>query len=40
MPKLFDLHAESERLAVLKSDPDGRYKIELRTLQGETLGEI
>lgn len=40
MPKLFDLHAESERLAIWRSDPDGRYKIELRTLQRETLGEV
>ena len=37
---LFDLHAETERLAVLRSDPDGRHKIELRTVQGQTLGEI
>jgi dipeptidyl aminopeptidase/acylaminoacyl peptidase len=37
---LFDLHAETERLAVLRSEPDGRHKIELRTLQGQTLGEI
>lgn len=40
MPNLFDLHAESERLALWRKHPDGRYKIELRTLQGQTLGEI
>jgi dipeptidyl aminopeptidase/acylaminoacyl peptidase len=40
MSRRFDLHAETDRLAVWRSDPDGRYKIELRTLQGETLGEI
>lgn len=37
---LFDIHAETERLAVLRSEPDGRHKIFLRTLQGQTLGEI
>jgi dipeptidyl aminopeptidase/acylaminoacyl peptidase len=37
---LFDLHAETERLAVLRSDRDSRHKIELRTLQGQTLAEI
>ncbi|RPI87359.1 MAG: S9 family peptidase [Chloroflexi bacterium] len=37
---LFDLHADTKRLAVLRSDPDGGHKIELRTLQGQMLGEI
>jgi hypothetical protein len=37
---LFDIHAGTERLAVLRSEPDGRHKIFLRTLQGQTLGEI
>ncbi len=37
---LFDLHAETERLAILRSEPDGRHKISLRTLQGQPLGEI
>lgn len=37
---LFDIHAETERLAILRSEPDGRHKIFLRTLQGQTLGEI
>ncbi|HRQ36563.1 MAG TPA: prolyl oligopeptidase family serine peptidase [Chloroflexota bacterium] len=37
---LFDIHAETERLAVLRRGPDGRHKIFLRTVQGQTLGEI
>lgn len=37
---LFDIHAKTERLAVLRSEPDGRHKIFLCTLQGQTLGEI
>lgn len=37
---LVDIHAETERLAVLRHGPDGRHTIELRTLQGQTLGEI
>ncbi len=37
---LFDIHAETERLAILRREPDGRHMIELRTLQGQTLGEI
>lgn len=37
---LFDMHAKTERLAVLRSEPDGRHKIYLRTLQGQPLGEI
>lgn len=37
---LFDVHAETERLAVLRSEPDGRHKIELRTLLGQSLGDI
>ena len=37
---LFDFHAITERLSILRSEPDGRHKIELRTLQGQTLGEI
>lgn len=40
MPQLFDFHAESEHLAVWRSDTDGRYQIELRALQGQTLGKI
>lgn len=38
--KQFDFHAETERLAVLRRDSDGQLWIELRTLQGHTLGEI
>ena len=37
---LFDIHAETEQLAVLRSEPDGRHKIILCTMQGQTLGEI
>ncbi len=37
---LFDLHAETERLAILHSEPDGGHTISLRTLQGQALGEI
>ncbi|MEN4042502.1 MAG: hypothetical protein ROW39_09170, partial [Anaerolineaceae bacterium] len=37
---LFDFHAKTERLAVLRIEPDGRHRIELRTLQGQVLGEI
>ena len=37
---LFDFHAETERLAVLRSEPDGRHKISISTLQGQMLGEI
>lgn len=37
---LFDFHAETERLAILRIQPDGRHKIELRSLQGQPLGEI
>ncbi len=40
MPHLFDLHAESEQLAVLRSDPEGGQWLELLTLQGRTLGAI
>ncbi len=40
MLRLFDLHAQTERLAIRRSDPDGRDKIELRTLQRQPLGEI
>lgn len=40
MPLLFDLHTDTERLALLRNASDGRYKIELRTLQGQMLGEI
>lgn len=36
----FALHGETERLALLHSDPDGRLWIELRTLAGQPLGEI
>jgi dipeptidyl aminopeptidase/acylaminoacyl peptidase len=37
---LFDFHAESERLALWRRDPDGRDQLGLRSLQGETLAEI
>ena len=37
---LFDFHAETERLAVLGREADGRHKIFLRTVQGQALGEI
>lgn len=37
---LFDLHAKTERLAILRSEPDGRHRIELRTLQGQMFGEV
>lgn len=37
---LIDIHAETERLAILRSAPDGGHKISLRTLRGQTLGEI
>jgi dipeptidyl aminopeptidase/acylaminoacyl peptidase len=40
LPGLFDFHAESERLAVWRKDQDGRYRIELRTLLDQPLGEI
>jgi hypothetical protein len=40
MLHLFDLHAESGRLALRKSDSGGYGGIELRTLQGQLLGEI
>ena len=37
---LFDFHAGTERLAILRSEPDGRHKIEIRTLQGQILGDV
>lgn len=37
---LFDLHAETGRLAVLRRDRDGGHRLELHTLQGQALGEI
>lgn len=37
---LIDIHTETERLAILSSAPDGGHKILLRTLQGQSLGEI
>jgi len=40
MLTLFDLHAETECLTVLRSDPDGQHTIELRSLRGQMLGEI
>ncbi|HNB53432.1 MAG TPA: prolyl oligopeptidase family serine peptidase, partial [Anaerolineales bacterium] len=40
MPHLFDLHSTTEHLALLRSASDGRYRIELRTLKGQPLGEI
>lgn len=40
MPLLFDLHAESERLALLRRDPRGGPSLELRALEGQVLGNV
>ena len=37
---LFDFHAQTERLAILRSESDDRRRLELRSLQGDALAEI